>query len=46
MMALANDYSYEEVFTGQLQYYAQPGRVVMGLSVSGNSPNEFSRCGR
>ena len=39
MMALANDYSYEEVFMGQLQNYAQPGDIVMGLSVSGNSPN-------
>ena len=39
MMALANDYSYEEVFVGQLQNHAKSGDVVMGLSVSGNSPN-------
>lgn len=39
IMALANDYSYEEVFAGQLQNYCKPGDIVMGLSVSGNSPN-------
>lgn len=39
MTALANDYSYEEIFVGQLQNYGQPGDVAMGISVSGNSPN-------
>jgi len=39
MMALANDYSYEEVFVGQLQNYGRPGDIAMGISVSGNSPN-------
>ena len=39
MTALANDYSYEDVFVGQLQNYGQPGDVVLSLSVSGNSPN-------
>src|SRR5262245_40290992 len=39
MTALANDYSYEDVFVGQLQNYAQPGDLALGLSVSGNSPN-------
>lgn len=39
MTALANDYSYDEVFTGQLKNYAKPGDIVLGLSVSGNSPN-------
>src|SRR5262249_36914047 len=39
MTALANDYSYEEVFVGQLQNYGKPGDVVLGISVSGNSPN-------
>ena len=39
MMALANDYSYEEVFVGQLQNYGKAGDIAMGLSVSGNSPN-------
>jgi D-sedoheptulose 7-phosphate isomerase len=39
MTALANDYSYADVFAGQLQNYARPGDVALGLSVSGNSPN-------
>src|ERR1039457_2866330 len=39
MTALANDYSYEDVFVGQLQNYAKPGELVLGLTVSGNSPN-------
>ena len=37
--ALANDYAYEDVFVRQLQNYARPGDVVLGVSVSGNSPN-------
>ncbi len=37
--ALGNDYAYEDVFIGQLQNYAQPGDVVLTMSVSGNSPN-------
>jgi D-sedoheptulose 7-phosphate isomerase len=39
LTALANDYAYEEVFVGQMQNYARPGDVALGLSVSGNSPN-------
>jgi D-sedoheptulose 7-phosphate isomerase len=39
MTALANDYSYEDVFFGQLQNYGQPGDIALGISVSGNSPN-------
>ncbi len=39
MTALANDYAYEDVFVGQLQNYAKPGDVALGISVSGNSPN-------
>ena len=39
MTALANDYSYEDVFVGQLQNYARPGDIALALSVSGNSPN-------
>ena len=37
--ALGNDYSYEDVFSGQLQNYARPGDIVLTMSVSGNSPN-------
>jgi D-sedoheptulose 7-phosphate isomerase len=39
MTALANDYSYEDVFVGQLKNYGQPGDLALGISVSGNSPN-------
>jgi D-sedoheptulose 7-phosphate isomerase len=39
MTALANDYSYEEIFIGQLQNYGRPGDLAIGVSVSGNSPN-------
>jgi len=39
MTAIGNDYSYEDVFLRQLQNYAQPGDVVLTMSVSGNSPN-------
>src|SRR5881398_4109299 len=33
MTALANDYSYEDVFAGQLQNYGQAGDVALGISV-------------
>lgn len=39
MTALGNDYSYEDVFVRQLMNYARPGDVLIGISVSGNSPN-------
>lgn len=39
MTALANDYSYADVFVRQLQNYAEPGDVVLALSVSGSSEN-------
>jgi D-sedoheptulose 7-phosphate isomerase len=39
MTAVANDYSYEDVFVGQLQNYGRTGDLVLTMSVSGNSPN-------
>jgi D-sedoheptulose 7-phosphate isomerase len=39
MTALGNDYSYEDIFVGQLQNYGRPGDLALGISVSGNSPN-------
>lgn len=39
MTALANDYSYEHVFVGQLKSLARPGDVALTMSVSGDSPN-------
>lgn len=37
--ALGNDYSYADVFVGQLQNYGRAGDVLISISVSGNSPN-------
>ena len=37
--AIANDASYEEIFSIQLKANMRPGDVVLALSVSGNSPN-------
>ena len=37
--AIANDYGYERVFARQVEAFAQPGDVVIGLTTSGNSPN-------
>lgn len=39
MTALGNDYSYEDVFVGQLQNYGRAGDLFMAMSVSGSSPN-------
>ncbi len=37
--ALGNDYAYEDIFLRQLKNYGQSGDVLIGVSVSGNSPN-------
>jgi D-sedoheptulose 7-phosphate isomerase len=39
LTALGNDYGYEDVFAHQLQNYGRAGDVLIGISVSGNSPN-------
>jgi D-sedoheptulose 7-phosphate isomerase len=39
LTAVSNDYGYDEVFVRQLQTQMEPGDVVVGISVSGNSPN-------
>jgi D-sedoheptulose 7-phosphate isomerase len=36
---LANDFSYEEIYSIQLRTYAQKGDLVLAFSGSGNSPN-------
>ncbi len=36
---LANDFSYEEIYSILLRTYAKPGDVVLAFSGSGNSPN-------
>lgn len=37
--AWANDYSYDTVFSRQVEAYGQPGAVILGISTSGTSRN-------
>lgn len=37
--SVANDYSYDQIFTRQLEAVAEKGDVALALSTSGNSPN-------
>jgi D-sedoheptulose 7-phosphate isomerase len=37
--AWANDVSYDDIFSQQLQHQAEPGDVAIGISSSGRSPN-------
>jgi D-sedoheptulose 7-phosphate isomerase len=39
LTAIANDYSYHEVFARQIQALGRPGDVAVGLTTSGNSEN-------
>lgn len=39
LTCVANDFSYESIFSRQLEANAQPGDVAFALSTSGNSPN-------
>lgn len=39
MTAIANDYSYDDVFARQVQALGRSGDVAMGLTTSGNSRN-------
>ena len=39
LTAIANDLSYEEIFTYQLQSQSEPGDVLIAVSSSGCSPN-------
>lgn len=39
LTAVANDYSYNEVFSRQVRACGRPGDCLIGLSTSGNSPN-------
>lgn len=39
LTAWANDYSYETVFSRQVEAYGAKGAVLLGLSTSGNSAN-------
>jgi D-sedoheptulose 7-phosphate isomerase len=39
MTAIANDYSYDDVFARQIRALGRPGDVAIGLTTSGNSRN-------
>jgi len=39
LTSIANDYSYEEVFSKQVRALGQTGDVLLAISTSGNSPN-------
>lgn len=39
LTAVANDYSYDEIFARLLKGIGQPGDILVGLSTSGNSKN-------
>ena len=42
--AVANDISYEDVFSFPLSAYAEAGDVAVAISCSGNSPNVLRAC--
>ena len=37
--AVANDYSYDDIFKRQVEALANKGDLVVGITTSGNSPN-------
>lgn len=39
LTACANDFSYEDIFSRQIEALLRPGDVAIGISTSGNSPN-------
>lgn len=39
--AIGNDYGYDVSFSRQMEGFAKPGDVVIGISTSGNSKNVF-----
>ena len=39
LTAIANDFGFEYVFARQVEAFAQPGDVVVGITTSGRSPN-------
>lgn len=39
LTAIANDFGFERVFARQIEAFAQPGDVVVGITTSGTSPN-------
>lgn len=45
LTAIANDYGYEHVFSRQVEAFAQPGDLFIGISTSGNSPGILNAFG-
>ena len=45
LTACANDYSYDDIFSRQVEALARPGDVAIGISTSGNSPNVLKALG-
>jgi len=39
LTAIGNDYSFEQIFSKQVQALARPGDLLLAISTSGNSPN-------
>jgi D-sedoheptulose 7-phosphate isomerase len=39
LTAIGNDYSFDEIFSRQLEAFGAPGDVALGISTSGNSRN-------
>ncbi|MGB0712951.1 MAG: phosphoheptose isomerase [Gammaproteobacteria bacterium] len=39
LTSIANDYSYDEVFSKQVRALGQSGDILLAISTSGNSPN-------
>ncbi len=39
LLAIGNDYAFEDVFSRQVRAFAKPGDIVVAVSTSGNSPN-------
>lgn len=39
LTAVANDYSYDEIFAKQVRALGQPGDILLAISTSGNSEN-------
>jgi D-sedoheptulose 7-phosphate isomerase len=39
LTSIGNDFSFDDIFSKQIQALGKPGDLVLGISTSGNSPN-------
>jgi D-sedoheptulose 7-phosphate isomerase len=44
MTAIANDYSFDDIFSKQIMGLGREGDVLVGITTSGNSPNIVRAC--